>query len=274
MRDTSKLQWNVPSDEWEQFRQHVNDKFGCIDGYLGREAELAMREYIDADGYARTESLVDRLVSAAGRSPDDHSKKIKSDLDSQDSTRIGIRVGADLKEDFCAFIKGKDMNCGHALARALNVYRDGGRARRLEDKLTRVVDDAESILAELNDDSDEKLSLGERKTIAICNELPEQFLDTELNEQIHEIAADGPKASDPTLEKYRELVIDRLNVEPHPNNPDLWIPESTADELTPGGVPDVCRKPVEILDENERAKRVTLIAGRRAFHQRLIHRVG
>jgi hypothetical protein len=50
-------------------------KFGTVAGYLGREAELAMKQYIDADGYARVEALVDRLVSAAGRSPDNATKK-------------------------------------------------------------------------------------------------------------------------------------------------------------------------------------------------------
>ena len=140
MRDTSKLDWMVPVDEWDQFRRHVESQFGVAEGYLGREAELAMEQYIDADGYARVETLVDRLVSAAGRSPDHASEKIKSDLASQEPTRIGIRVGTILKEEFCAYVdEHTDYNYGVALARALNVYRDGGRSRRVEDKLDRVV---------------------------------------------------------------------------------------------------------------------------------------
>ncbi|GGM52939.1 hypothetical protein [Haloarcula argentinensis] len=266
MRDTSKLDWMVPADEWDQFRRHVEFKFGTVAGYLGREAELAMKQYIDADGYARVETLVDRLVSAAGRSPDHASEKIKSDLASQEPTRIGIRVGTILKEEFCAYVdEHTDHNYGVALARALNVYRDGGRSRRVEDKLDRVVDDAESMLGELNDDSDDSLSSVQRKTIAICHDVGESFTDEVLNESIHNIAAEGPKASDPTLEKYRDLVVNRLDYERHPNNEELWISRDQAEEISPDETPAECRRSVELLDTDEMKRRVIYTVGRRAM---------
>lgn len=47
MRDRTLLDWRVPEAEWERFVEHVENEFGSIEGYLGREAEAAMREYAD-----------------------------------------------------------------------------------------------------------------------------------------------------------------------------------------------------------------------------------
>jgi hypothetical protein len=187
-------------------------------------------------------------------------------LASQEPTRIGIRVGTLLKEEFCAYVdEHTDYNYGVALARALNVYRDGGRSRRVEDKLDRVVDDAESILGELNNDSNDRLSSVQRKTIAICHDLGESFTDEVLNESIHNIAAKGVKASEPTLEKYRDLVIDRLDYERHPDNEDLWISRDRAEQIASDETPAECRRSVELLDDDKMKRRLIYTVGRRAM---------
>jgi|GEM_PF-6963626 len=267
MRDTSKVQWQVPEEEWTRFRDHVHSQFGTVEGYLGREAELAMKQYIDADGYAGVEDLVNRLVEAAGRTPEEREQKNKSRSWSGETTRTSIRVGADLKAEFKAAVDDRDNinNYGQALARALNMYRTGGRSGRLEDKLDRIVDDAESLLSEINDESDDKMGAVQRKTIAICNQLGDSFKDEDLNDFIHEIAASGEKASEPTLEKYRDLVLDRLDYERHPNVDDLWVSRQTAEKAAPDGMPAECRRTVERLDEGEMKRRLIYSVGRRAM---------
>jgi len=277
MRDTAKLDWQVPTDEWQQFREYVEDKFGGLEGYLGREAEAAMREYADADGYAAVEDRVDRLVNAAGRTPSDPFKeKNSSRLHQQSTTRVTVRVDEWVKDRFREAASKSADTFGVAFARAIQVRRDGGRAGRLERKLDRVIDDAEGMLTFIDEDTDEGgLSKVDRNTIVICHRLaPDsdaQFTDDELNAEIHEIAGRGQRASDPTLERYRELVIDRLNYEPHPGaaaNPStdqtVWVPAHVAEEDAPDGVPVEVRRPTDQLDHDDRVRRIQLVLGRRA----------
>lgn len=269
MRDPVVLDWRVPETEWERFRTHVESRFGSLDGYLGREAELAMREYADEDGYHDLEEKIDRLVRAAGRTPGDLFKeKISSgtatDLTEQSTTRVTVRVDEEMKERFIATAEKSNVDSyGMAFARAIQQYREGGRAARLEEKVDRIVDDAEAVLSELQpgEGADDGLSTVDRRTLIICNRLDEQFTDEELRSEISDVAG----SSEPTIERYRDLVIDRLGYEPHPNAPKtVWVPASTAAELAADGVPREIRRPVEILDREERVRRIHLALGRRA----------
>ena len=94
--------------------------------------------------------------------------------------------------------------------------------------------------------------------------------DEVLNESIHNIAAEGAKASEPTLEKYRELVIDRLDYERHPDNGDLWISRDQAREIALDKTPAECRRSVELLDNNEMKYRLiyTVVAAHWQRHKR------
>jgi len=69
MTDRVKVDWRIPSDEWEKFVAYVRDEHGETEGYVGREAERAMREFVDADEFAAVEERVDRFIQAAGRTP-------------------------------------------------------------------------------------------------------------------------------------------------------------------------------------------------------------
>ncbi|MFB9804109.1 hypothetical protein ACFFQF_00805 [Haladaptatus pallidirubidus] len=101
MIDRKPLDWRVPAAEWEKFRQHVESEFGRVEGYLGREAELAMREYADADRFEPVEKQVDRLVQAAGRTPSELGFKEKtSDLDASETSRVQVRVDPQIKDEF------------------------------------------------------------------------------------------------------------------------------------------------------------------------------
>ncbi|SEH60658.1 hypothetical protein SAMN05192561_11225 [Halopenitus malekzadehii] len=276
MRDTVMVDWQVPADEWESFREYVEKKFDGLEGYLGREAEAAMREYADADGYGDVEDRVDRLVNAAGRTPDPFKEKNSSRLHQQSTTRVTVRVDEWVKDEFRKAANESEDTFGVAFARAIQVRRDGGRAGRLERKLDRVIDDAEGMLTFIDEDTEEGgLSKVDRNTIVICQRLApstdDQFTDDELNAEIHEIAGRGRRASGPTLERYRDLVIERLGYEPHPGveaNPSkdqtVWVPEHVADEIAPDGVPVEVRRPVDQLEREQRVRRIRLVLGRRA----------
>lgn len=273
-----RLQWRVPSSTWSLFREYVEDEYGRLDGYLGREVEVAMQEHIGRDGYETVEDMVDELVKAAGRSPDRVIKRTKRG--SEDTTNVTPRVAEQLKDDFRAHVDGSDMqnSYGEELAEALEFRMDGGRARRLEEKLDRVLDDATTILSDVRNtetgeaSDDEGLGYKERQTIAICHRLRElesteelrQFKDETLEQAISDVAADNPIASDPTLNRYKPRVTERLEMEPHPNNPEVWITRERAKDLTPEGTPEIVRKPVGFLDKLERVKRTRLVVGKQA----------
>ncbi|WP_049915388.1 hypothetical protein [Haloferax mucosum] len=264
MRDRIRLDWRVPKAEWERFVEHVETEFGSIEGYLGREAEAAMREYADTDGYAGVEKRVDRLVKASGRSSEGDGKEKNSQFNGVPTTRVTVRVDPEVKDDFRAAAKQSDQSYGVTFARAIQTYRDGGRAARLERRLDRVLEDAEKMLEHVSEDSeDDGVSMGkhERCVIAICNELPEDsFVDDELERAIRDIANVHSK---PSIREYRQDVIERLEVEPHPEVPHLWVPHEKAAKWRPG-VPKECRQPPEHLDSDQRVKRIQLAVGRRA----------
>lgn len=273
MTDRVRLQWKVPASVWDRFREYVTDEYGSVEVYLGRETEMAMREYTENDDGTRAEDLVDRLVQAAGRRPEDvvqknnsQSAPVADEFEGAETKRVSPWVNSQFKSDFKQHVDAdeRDDSYGIALARAIERRMDGGRYGRIERKLERVVDDAEGLLA-LMEESDAEESLGkvERQTVQICHRLPEQFTDTELNEEIHDVAGRAGTASDPTLEKYRDLVVERLDVEPHPNAPHVWVPESVAEEIAPD-VPTEARRPVTHLDRSERIERLKLVVGRRA----------
>jgi hypothetical protein len=274
------VDWRVPADEWDKFCEYVKEKNNGHDGYLGREAEKAMREYADIDGYGDIEDSLNRLVQATGRTPSDpYKEKNSSNLHQQSTTRVTVRVAEQIKNKFKSVVEESDDTYGLAFARAIQVRRSGGRADRLKQKLDRVAEDAEPILTKINEDSEsDKLGIVDRNTIAICRKLVPnegvQFTDDDLNTEIHSVAGRGSRASDPTLKRYRELVPDRLGYEPHPgveSNPTadqtVWVPEHVAEELAPEGVPAEARRPVEQLDRDDRIRRIQLVVGRRAANQ-------
>lgn len=271
MRDLVMLDWMVPKRPWRVFCHTIEAENNTLEGYLGREATVAMDEFAEEDGYERVEDLVDQLVQAAGRTPAARSKEKNSlsDLSQLDTTRVTVRVDRDVKERFKAAADQSAYDSyGIAFGRALQLYCEGGRAARLEDKLDRVVDDAEALLSEL-DESETDTSLGkvDRNVIQICNRLTDEFTDQELNSEIHDIAGTGPKVTDPTLEKYRDLVSERLDVERHPNADTVWIPSERVDDYVPEDLPEECYRSVSNLSRSQRVRRIHLTLGRRAARQ-------
>jgi len=229
-----KVGWHVPTNEWDSFTDYIVDKHGQATGYVGDEVERAMREWVDTDDYASVESLVDRLVEAAGRTPANLSQKKSATTTPPtdgDTTKVQTRVDADVKADFAAHAeRDADERPGRVLARALRERRHGGRARRLRDKLDRVADDAEALLAEVA--GEDGASLQEKRTIAICHRLGNQFTRDDLEAAIEAVAG----GSEPTVREYTDRVIDRLDYSKHPNADDLFIPKAEARDY--GADPD------------------------------------
>lgn len=263
-----KVGWRVPTDEWERFLAQVRDRHGETEGRVGHEVRRAMREWIDADEFAAVEREVDRLVWAAGRTPAALAeKKHGSDHPaSEDTTLVQTRAPRDLKEEFAASAREQGERPGVYLARALRERRAGGRARRVLAKLDRVSDDAEALLAEVDPEGDGDMSIRERRTVAICRRLGEQFPEDELEAAIGAVAGD----SQPTLREYRERVLDRLEYVEHPHNAELYVPEDTAREIAEGtdapgpDAPAAERKPYAKLAREEKVHGVRVAAVRRA----------
>jgi len=258
-----KVDWRVPSEEWDAFIDFVHREHGEIKGYVGREVERAMREWIDSDDFAPVEDRVDRLVQAAGRTPADLSQKKRASTPpgGEDTTRVTCRVDTRLKEDFAGFVKRtSDDRLGVALARALRQRRSGGRAQRVLDKLDRVIDDAEDLLAEVAGDGD--LSLREKRTIAICDRLGPQFKQSDLEDTIADVVGDSP----PTIRDYTDKVLDRLEYVQHPNTPDLFVPEDYARDV--GADPDapaIDRKSYAGLTREEKVRGLRIDLARRSM---------
>ena len=263
MRDPVRLDWRVPTDEYERFVSWVESEFPEKNGYLGREMEMAMREHIAADDYDAVEDRIDELLQAAGRTAGDLDKKINSHNYATETVRCTARIESSIKDDFAAFADANDRPYGRELARALEKRRTGGRANRVEEKLDRVLADAEALLSEASEDS-ESSSMGvvKRKTIAIANELPERFTEDELEVTIQDA---GDVTSEPTIEKYKERVAEHRNVVRHPRNPKLYIPEAEYESLRPADVPDEVFKHVTNLTGEETADRIRLAAGAAAI---------
>lgn len=261
--DRVKLDWQVPTAVWERFREYVEDRYGSLEGHLGREAEAAMAEYCNEDEYAPIEEKIDRLLEAAGYTPDRHCGE-KNTVEKQTTTRASIRVHYEIKAEFRQFVAGSHGTYGESFARALDAYVGGGRAARLKRKLDRVVDDAERMLAEITSDDTTEMSVTERRTVDIALRLGNSFTEDELREAIDD-ALGCP--TEPTVDRYRERVTDHLDVEPHPVNSALWIPREQAEEMASENVPEEVRKPPERLDREERIRRVRHAVTHEAFRR-------
>ncbi|WP_232819752.1 hypothetical protein [Haloprofundus halophilus] len=258
-----KVDWRVPSDEWDAFIDFVHGEHGEIQGYVSREVERAMLEWVDGDDYAPVEDLVDQLVRAAGHTPANLTEKkpVTVPPDGEETTRVSCRVDGEVKNNFAAFVKEtSDDRLGVALARALRQRCDGGRARRVREKMERVANDAETLLA------DDGIMLRERRTVRICRRLGEQFTQDDLEDAIAAVAGD----SAPTIRDYTEKVLARLEYVEHPRNGDLFISKDDAEDIaTDLGAPSpdapaIDRKPYDSLSRTEKVRGVRIELARDA----------
>lgn len=142
---------------------------------------------------------------------------------------------SELKDLFKAFVKQHtDDRLGIALARALREYRHGGRPRRLEDKLDRIIDDAEGLLSEISD-TDSSLSTKEKRAAAMCRKIQDLPLTVGVQpiprRDIHAaIESVMGNLTDYLKDTYTPLILDRIEYEQSPGNADLFLPVGEADQ--------------------------------------------
>lgn len=249
--------------EWKAFVESVHREYGEDGRYVSREIERAMREWADLDDLAPIEEKVNRLVRAAGRTPEENPEKkiISTCLEDEDTTRVSHRVDSQLKNDFAEYVnQTSEERLGLALGRALRQCRMEDRSQRLLNKLNRVVEDAEDLLAEMPDGGE--LSTRQKRTITICDQLGDQFTESDLKNTIRKVAGDSP----PTIRDYTQMVLDRRNVVKHPYNPDLYIPESEAREqgFDPNA-PAIDRKEYGELTREEKVRGLQIELARRSL---------
>lgn len=153
---------------------------------------------------------------------------------------------------------GTGKSYGQLLSDALYTYRHGGRSARMQDKLERVVDDAERLLAELNDEEDDGLDAVEKRTLRVCNEIPE--IEGHLPRPlVHRAIEETVGDSEYKLNKYEERVKDRWDLTDHPD-PDVnyLVPESEVTDiayengLPHPDLPPIRRKHYRDLDREEK----------------------
>lgn len=265
MSDGVMLDWMVPKDEWERFREYVYDEYGTRDGVLGFRAGDAIREYADADDHGvELEEAVHEVIEGAGLTPrqqDEKRKTLTSTLAQQETTRVTVRVSQEEKDMLREVARDDDNRVGVVFGKAINRYRDGGRKGKNARKVQRLIDNTigTKTLAAANPDTDETLTAKEKEVRAIADEVGEAFYDYELTEVVKKHAGNSPDPARKTVTGTREMVIDHLGVEPHPNpDTDAWLPPQAAEDVAPDGLPRVSRLPVDMLDDTELVGRVQI----------------
>jgi hypothetical protein len=263
---SSQLDWLVPECEWDPFVAFVENKWGSTMGYLGREVDLAMREWLNADGYDEVENGVRRLVRATGRSSDSfsHEEKTVSSaaLANENKTRASCQVHSPTKREFkVSSQKNSDDDPGVVLARALREYRQANRLDRIGAMVIRNEGESSS--------SSESLSLRDKRTIEVVRRLGDEFSQDELDDAIGSVAGD----SEPTLRAYRKRVINHLDYVTHPNVSQIYVPRARAKEIAANtgspslDAPAIDRKAYEVLDHDEKVRGIRIELAREAAPQ-------
>lgn len=142
-----QLGWRVPRDERDAFIRHVEDKWGEAASYLRFEIESAMHQYLDRDAeLADAERLLrERLDARDLSSSSAGGDRLSRRVDHSDTVLLTHRVNPGLKDEFAAYAdQNTDESYGAVLSRALNAYRDGGRATRVKEAAERLITGATS----------------------------------------------------------------------------------------------------------------------------------
>jgi hypothetical protein len=227
----SSLGWKKPP-EWDRFENAVEDEWGMTVPYCGFVLEQAWREYRDRH---RLEDHADDLLRAAGRPRQEkREKNFSREAAGDTDERVWFRIHEDVKDDMAR--KAAEMGAAkHEVLRAVvNWYLEGGLIGRVTQKFDRVVDDAVDSLE--GRDGDGRPGPVERRTRTLCRILTgdtEAFTRDDFGTALDSSDVKGVNDGKHARGKYLSKVLDRLNYRPHPNNPDLFLPnervESYAD---------------------------------------------
>lgn len=134
-----QLGWKILKDVWQDFRATVEETWGEVSPYVNRELEDAIREFLDQDPYAQLEHhLQDNATDPEhpGPSIDEDKYHPVGDVDTAAKTTVWVAVHPGLKEDLAAVAEDNDRQKWTVLTAAVQAYSAGGRAQRLQTKLT------------------------------------------------------------------------------------------------------------------------------------------
>jgi len=267
MTDRVQLGWRVPRESWERFVDHVTEKHADQPLYLRVEAESAMMEFLDENGLlTEAQDLLQEYTDLSELSSS--TSAFATDRYQSGNTKLVThRVRADLKERFKKFADQHDASSyGRLMAAALDMYADGGAARRLLNDVERLVssatiagstDDSVESLASIESssgstgDSVESRSSTDASSATTSGSTPDPMVISDAVDEligIQGVAIDNlntihrtsleqaienatGSADRDTFELYCEPVLDQLNAAPHPYKDVLYLTQDARDEL-------------------------------------------
>ncbi|WP_141466376.1 hypothetical protein [Salinadaptatus halalkaliphilus] len=271
------LGWLVPTSEWEPFKEWVRDVTGGYKGSLGRYVEKAIEDYIRfADAVKKLQTLADDVITE--EETDIPHSLVGDDLTTDSKTEVRVRIAPYSKDGFRNAVSESKNSYGVELARALRQYRTNPFhewVADLADRLSTALDDTEDEPPEdtINDQDgvNKQPRTVEEKTEAIVDYLEtemscesHQISRDDLDEAIEVVVGDG-EPTKRTMRKYRNQVVETLNLGRHPQTPKLYKPVAELPDR-PDDYPWECWVSVEYLkgDPEARARRVVLELGKQA----------
>lgn len=270
-RDAVPLNWKQPP-EWDAFLDSVAaENYGYTGTYAGIAIERAWREYREDHP---AEDLADDLLADLGLPRGAGEEKKSPDTRERapaDTGRTTVRVLPGVKDEMAAFADENDVQKHEVLRAVVCWYLNGGTLALVTEKLERAVPEAAQQLRDAQDQGekgeDGGLSAKERRTVALCQRLPEQFTEDDLGEALE--AVQGVSDSDYCREQYLPRILDRLDYREHPKVDELYLPAAQAEQYADDvGVdldaPAIDRKPYAALTDDERVHGLRVRLTRRA----------
>lgn len=212
MPETTPLGARVAASTADRFHRYVDSDKAEFPGEPGLELRMALRDCRDVTRCAEVEDRLRSLLDEGGTEKNSTSGGVPPS-DRSDTSQLGYRLPVREKEAFQAWAKDKNTTFGVAVEYALEERMGDARRNRLQRRLDRLEDRLAGTTGTDTDTGDD-LDAVERRTRAIAARLPEEFTDEDLEEAIQEQPKTG--TSRPTIKKYRERVLDHLDLEDPP----------------------------------------------------------
>lgn len=225
MSDRVNAGARIPDDIHDLHVRNVREKWGREGVYLGTEADLAIREYLDKDDLTTLENRLRERVEQFGAS----TPKIKSSVEGTGGgakPRAMWRIHPELKEELKGYAKETGNTYSDVFALALREYWTNSRLDRIEQLYDRVETAIEPWDDQIESDG-VNVSVVDRRTAEIAMEIPDVFKRSELEAAIAEVTSD----SDYNRTKYAPLVKEHKGVELHPKSSELFIPCEEAEKI-------------------------------------------
>lgn len=254
---TEQLSWKVPADEWERFVRTVEERFRTAN-YAGAALSRAWGEYRDEHAL---EDLTDRLLALVGRASSTPRKEKpgrRTSTDEKETTRVWTNVPAEVKAEMKQYATSCGVPCHEVLRAVINWFAEGGLVIRVTAALEAVVDEAERLAADERGES-----TADKKARWLANYFIDedgergQFTDEDFGDALEAMPFRGGDTAH-MREKWRPKVLDRLDMEPHPNVPGVYVTsedaaEYRADDVAPDA-PAIDRLNYDYLTDDERVK--------------------